>query len=595
MELRRYWEVFWRRKQLFALISGGVVFLTLILAFTATPVYKANTKVLIKTQDITTSLSSTVPQSQGKIDYTINTNIPGTVREMIENNNSLRRMIEELNLLKANGKPFSGLELMDSSFINLFVTKTGVKITQITESDVIQITGFSKDPAVAVKISNTLTSNFLKMLENLNREEIGKTIDLLTKESSRLKSLVEDSEEIVKQYKLNNMAINIDDMATSYTSQLVSTELSIAKMTTEKKEEHPDLRAALKQIALIKEELSDITRKQIELARLQRISTALGNVYTSILNDLEKARILKSMSITNMLVIEKAQIPETGKKLYIYFPKKKIMLFLALIIGSFMGVIVVFFAEYLDDTIKNPEELKAWTGQKVLATIPLLKNTELFPPKKSTPIFTAVCDLWLSIKIESKNQDDPKHPRMLTVTSYGAKEGKSLVAANLGLLLSSNGYKTLIVDFDLTNSFLSELYTQSPEKKFAEKGLADFISLAKENAASDLEIFKKLDNNLYFLPTGLTDRHEIALIKSSPHLFELIELVKKDFDVVVVDASPLNSSKETFLIAKESDATVLVVEAGRYQLEHIRWAIDELNETGVCIAGAVLNKLKYPR
>lgn len=595
MELRRYWEVFWRRKHLFAFITGGVIFLTLILAFTATPVYRASTKVLIKTQDITTSLSSTVPQSQGKFDYTINTNIPGTVREMIENNDSLRRMIEELNLLKKNGKPFSGLELMDSSLVNLFINKTGVKITQISESDVIQITGLSKDPAVAVKISNTLTSNFLKMLENLNREEIGKTIDLLTKESSRLKSLVEDSEEIVKQYKLRNMAINIDDMATSYTSQLVSTELSIAKMTAEKKEEHPDLRAALKQIALIKEELHDITLKQVELARLQRINIALSNVYTSILSDLEKARVLKSMSITNMLVIENAQIPETSKKLYIYFPKKKIMLFLALIIGSFMGIIVVFFAEYLDDTIKNPEELKAWTGQKVLATIPLLKNTELFPPKKSTPIFTAVSDLWLSIKIEAKNQDDPKHPRMLTVTSYGDKEGKSLVAANLGLLLSGNGYKTLIVDFNLTNSFLSELYTQPHEKRLPEKGLADFIASSKVNAASALEIFKKLDNNLYFLPTGLTDRHEIALIKSSPHLFELIELAKKDFDVVVVDASPLNSSKETFLIAKESDATVLVVEAGRYQLEHIRWAIDELNETGVFIAGAVLNKLKYPR
>lgn len=595
MELRRYWEVFWRRKQLFALLTGGVVFLTLVLAFTATPVYKASAKVLIKTQDITTSLTSTVSPSPGKLDYTINTNISGTVREMIENNDSVRRMIEDLNLLKKNGKPFSSIELLDPSFINLFINKTGVKIAQITESDVIQITGFSKDPAVAVKISNTLTSNFLKMLENLNREEISKTIDILTKESSRLKSLVEDSEEIVKRYKLNNMAINIDEMATSYTSQLVTTELSIVKMTTEKKEEHPDLRAALEQIARIKSELKDIPAKQIELARLQRINTALGNVYTSLLSDLEKAKVLKSMSITNMLVIERAQIPDTSKYIYIYFPKKKNMLLLALIIGSFMGVIVVFFAEYIDDTIKSPQELKAWTGQKNLATIPLLKNTELFPPKKTTPIFNAISDLWLSIKIEPKNQENTEYPRMLTITSYGEKEGKSLVAANLGLLLSSNGHKTLIIDFNLTDSFLSKLYTQSPEKRPAEKGLADFVASAKENAASDLQIFKKLDDNLYFLPTGLVGGHEIALIKSSPYLFDLIELVKKDFDVVIVDTSPLNSSKEPFFIAKESDVTILVVEAGKYQLENILWAIDELNEAGVFIAGAVLNKLKYPR
>jgi len=586
MELRRYLEVLWRRKRLFLLIAGGIVILTLLWALYATRVYKATTKVLIKIQDTTSSVSSLVPSALGKLEYTVSGNVAGTVKEMIGNKDSLNRVIDELKLLKKNGKPFSSIELLDSSLLNIFIHKTGIKIAQISDSDIIEIMGYSEDPALAVKISNAFTSHSLEMLEKLNREAIGKTIDILTKEASRLKYLVADSEETIKKYKIRNEAINIDEKASTYTGQLLNTELSIAKLSTEKKEDHPDLVAALAQIAHIKNELKDITAKQFELAKLQRINISMGTVYTALLNDLEKAKILKAMSITNMQVVEMAQIPDASKKYYIYFPKRKIMLFLAMIIGGFLGVIAVFFAEYIDDTIKSPKELKAWTGQKVLTVIKLLKDTEIFPPKESSPIFNSISDLWLSIKIDAKNLGNKKCPRILTVTSYGEKEGKSLVAVNLALLLSKNRHKTLIIDFNLTDSFLSKLYSQPPEK-----GLADFVVAEREKKTDNFPIFKKLDDNLYFLPTGLTGEHNIALIKNSLYLSDLIEIAKNEFDMIVVDSSPLNKSREPFFIAKESDATILVVEAGRYRLENIIWAIDELKEAGIFIAGSVLNKL----
>lgn len=585
MELRRYWKVFWRRRRLFALITGVIVILTLIWALSATHIYKATTKVFIKMQDTTTSVSSIVPTALGKLENTTSGNIAGTIREMIENKDSLNCVIEDLKLLKRNGTPLSPIELLNSGSINLYLNKTAVKVSQVTDSDIIEIMGFSKDPALAVKISNTLTSNLLKMLENLNREEIGKTIDILAKETLRLKDMVEDSEETVKRYKVNNKAINIDEKATSYTAQLVTTELSIVKMSIDKKEDHPDLKAALEQIAAIKNELKDIPTRQIELSRLQRINTAMLNVYTSLVGDLEKAKVLKAMSITNMQVIEKAEISYRHKKNYIYFPKKKHMLFLALIIGSFFGVVAVFFAEYIDDTIKSPKELKAWTGQKVLATIPRLKDTEIFPPKESTPILEAVSDLWLSIRINAKTQGSGEYPRVLTVTSYGEKEGKSLVAATLGLLLSKNGHKTLIIDFNLREPFLSKLYARS------EKGLPDFVAASAENKKIDLQELTRLNDDLYFLPAGSISRPDMLSIATSPQLPGFIEKIKNEFDIVIIDTSALNKSREPFFMAKESDATILVVEAGRYNLEDIIWAIDELKENGASLTGIVLNKL----
>lgn len=586
MELRIYWEILCRRRWLFALILSGSVISTLILCFFVTPVYKATTKVLVKGEDVNTILATTVSSSLGKLESSLSADtLAGSIKAMLENKEIAIRLIDDLQLQKQKGIPFLATEILDSGLISLLMNKTAIRVKRLEESDIFELSGFSSDPALAVQISEKLTLYSLKLRENLTREATGKVVRLLTKETIRLKRIIEDSEEIIKNYKVHNMAINLDEKATSYTSQLSESELSIAKLAAEKRENHPDIRVLLEQITFIKRELQDITSKQNKLLKLERMNTALTQVYSSLLSDLEKAKILKAMSITNFMVIEKAQIPDTSKKYYKYFPKKKKMLALALIIGSFLGVITVYFTEYIDDTIKSPRELKAWTGQKILATIPMLKDTKMFPPTEVLPILEALSDLWLSIKIAATTQENRKYPHILTVTSYGEKEGKSLVSANLGLLLSKNGHKTLIVDFNLRVPFLSKLY--APD----EKGLTDFIAAVAENKKVDLQLFTLLSNNLYFLPTGSISRADMVKIANSPQLPAFIENAKNEFDVVIIDTASLNKSREPFFMAKESDATIVVVEAGRYQIENIRWAIDELKENNAIIAGIVLNKL----
>lgn len=578
----------WRRKRLLGLVAGGIVFLTLIWAFSATPVYKATSKVLIKMQDTSASLSSIIPSSIGKFEFTSSGNAADTVIEMIDNKDSLDDMISDLKLMKGNGLPFSSLELLNPGFLKLSVNKTGVQVAQITNSDIIEISGFSKYPALAVKISDTVTNNTLKAIGNINRDAVEHTIDILTQETSRLKRLITDSEETIKNYKINNEAVNLDEKISTYTTQFINTELSIIKMSVEKKEDHPDLKAALRQIAYIKNELKIIPEKQFELGDIQRINTSINSVYTTLLSDLEKAKVLKALSITNILVIEKAKIPNITKKYYIYFPKKKLMLILALVIGGFLGVITVFFIEYLDDTIKNSDELKMWTGQKVLASIPWLKETEIFPPKDASSIFKAVNDLWLSIIMDATYQENKKKYQVLTVTSYGEKEGKSLVVAYLGFLLSKNGLKTLIIDFNLNNPSLSQLYKTNDEQ--VDTGLPDFMADAKVSKMAETRIFNKLDDYLYFLPNGFRTEQHITLIKNSLYVSNIIELAKNEFDMILIDSSPLSKSKEPFFMASKSDAAILVVEACKYQIENILWSIHSLNESGVTIAGVVLNK-----
>jgi len=246
MELRRYWEVFCRRKRLFLLVTGGIVILTLLWAFLTPRIYKATTKVFVKMQDSSASVISIAPSSLGKLEYTTSSNVIGTVKEMIKNKNSLKNVIDELKLVKRSGVPFSSDELLDFNLLNISIYHTGVKVAQISDSDIIEIIGFSKDPELAVKISTALTSNSLEKLKNLNREEIMNTIDILFKEASRLKHLVDDSDITIRKYLISNEAINISEKASEYVEELVSAELSLAKLSTEKKEAHPEFRGTLR-------------------------------------------------------------------------------------------------------------------------------------------------------------------------------------------------------------------------------------------------------------------------------------------------------------------------------------------------------------
>ncbi|OGP49408.1 MAG: hypothetical protein A2Y79_09825 [Deltaproteobacteria bacterium RBG_13_43_22] len=580
MELRRYWEVLWGRKILFGFVFSVIVIVTLVWALAATPVYMATTRVVVRTQDLSTDISSTtVPVAPGKL-YIESQTIPVAIKTLLENKDSISRVIKELNLTQKDGTPLTSIELMKSSFFSIISNKIGLKIKSISDSDVFEIAAYSTSPSMAVKISEAITTTSLNLFANINKEETRKTIEILTKECLRLNVLITNSENNINNYKLNNMAISVDEIATNYASQLVTTKLSIAKLSTEKKENHPDLKVALAQITLIEKEFKKISTKQVELAKLTRINTALVNVYTSLLNDLEKAKVLKALSITNILILEKAQIPEKSKKYYKYFPRRKVMLIFALFIGSFLGMIVVFLAEYIDDTLKNPFEVKSRTGQKVLAVIPQIKGNKLFPPTESTLLVPAMSDLWVSIKISSMNQ-----PKILTITSYGVGEGKSLVTACLGYSLAKSGFKTLLVDLNFKNYFLSRVYNQSSDII-----LKDPIITVHTQKFDALKWVKTIEDNLYMIPFGAAIGSDKTVLLNIPFLFDLIAQVKKEFDVIIIDTSSLNQSKETLLVAKESEGTILVVEAGKYQVEKIIWSLDELIESRASVVGILLNK-----
>jgi uncharacterized protein involved in exopolysaccharide biosynthesis len=130
-------------------------------------------------------------------------------------------------------------------------------------------------------------------------------------------------------------------------------------------------------IADVNASISAMAKKQMELARLQKDVDTYRAVYASLLRQLEMAKIAQTIDVTNMMQVHPAGLSFNVRN-DIYFPRKKLIFLISLFAGLSTGLFLVFLLEYLDDSIKTPDDVKNTLDQPLLGVIKLIdrKNIE---------------------------------------------------------------------------------------------------------------------------------------------------------------------------------------------------------------------------
>lgn len=172
--------------------------------------------------------------------------------------------------------------------------------------------------------------------------------------------------------------------------------------------------------------------------------------------------------------------------------------------------------------------------------------------------------------------------RVIVFTSCTANEGKSTVSLSLAMSLAEGGKNVLFIDADLRKSVLLDRYRVYDEVK----GLSHFLS--GQSSANDI-IYKTQFPKLYMIFAGIVPPNPAELLESKG--FEaLIISAKKAYDYVIIDAPPLGGVIDGAIIAKHSDAAVLVIAANSISYRFARGVKRQLEKSGCPILGAVLNK-----
>jgi succinoglycan biosynthesis transport protein ExoP len=254
---------------------------------------------------------------------------------------------------------------------------------------------------------------------------------------------------------------------------------------------------------------------------------------------------------------------------------------LSIFIGLGAGVGLAYFIEYLDTSVKNSEDLERVLGIPVVGQV----------PQKVRPLIEEGPDSdnaepYRVLKTNLEFSNEQKSGVAYSVLSSGAGEGKSTTVFNLAYVSAQQGLRVLLIDADLRRPVQHTILGISNRFGLTNVLLRD-VPVEETIKATSVP-------NLHFLPSGKLPRASLGVLDPKK-IGELIQSLKSKYDLVLIDTAPIIGISDSLIIAKETDASFLVVQYRKYPREMIRKAKDMLHAQSVDLAGSVLNNISIMR
>ena len=269
-------------------------------------------------------------------------------------------------------------------------------------------------------------------------------------------------------------------------------------------------------------------------------------------------------------------------------PNVRMNVLLAAVIGMVLAIGGAILIEYLDDTVKTPEDVTRISGLATIGTIARIDGGDYAEKlialhKPLSP--TAEAYRGLRTNLQFSAVDHP--PKSVVMTSPGPGEGKSITLANLAVVMAQSGMRVILVDTDLRRPVQHKIFGL-PNRH----GFSDAI-ISQEN-----EFLQYLQNtsveNIRLLSSGSLPPNPAELLASGK-MKELISALEADADVVLYDSPPALVVSDAAILGTRVDGVLLVNDSGRTRSAEAKRAIEELRRVRANILGVVLNRLSASR
>lgn len=314
-----------------------------------------------------------------------------------------------------------------------------------------------------------------------------------------------------------------------------------------------------------------LNQLQTQANSLIGLITDWENNYTQLLSYLNTGQAPNTLTI-----IEPAQASSNPVR-----PSVKLFILIGGMLGIFAALGLIFLLNFLDDTLKDPEEITHHLGIPVMGSI---ATTPKFNKSKNGIYVSAhprstVAEAYRSLRANLEFAGNEKPLKSILITSCDTDEGKSSVAANLAAILAQSSKKVTLLDADLRKPGIHELMSLSNEI-----GLSNVIQneLDVSQASQVLEAEK-----ICVMTSGALPPNPSELL-SSNKMGEILNELNKDSDVVIIDSPPFVVS-DALLLAAKVDGVLLVVRPGITRRKNIQVIIEHLNRTGTRVVGVVMN------
>jgi polysaccharide biosynthesis transport protein len=341
------------------------------------------------------------------------------------------------------------------------------------------------------------------------------------------------------------------------------------------------------EITKLKEQLgslnsaSQIADMQTQISALQSKLSTLEANYAALLANTQKG------ATNTLTVVTPADLPVDP-----IGPKKALSVFLSAIIGLVLAIGAAYLLEYLDDTIRTPEELSHALNIPVIGKIGYIKREKALDEAEKhaenivilrqplSPVVETFRALQMNLMSLAINP--PK--KVFLITSAKPGEGKSITLANLAVTMAQSGLRVIAIDADLRKPTLHSIFNLPNTT-----GLSDVLLRPKTHARTYLQATKV--ENLRVLTSGELPPSPTMVLGSKRSL-KAIEDLYEEVDFILIDSPPILSVADTLNLGSCADGVIFLTVQGFTRKSEARRAIEALHSAGVHVVGLILRKTK---
>ncbi len=367
---------------------------------------------------------------------------------------------------------------------------------------------------------------------------------------------------------------------------------------------------------LLDEQRGDVTRMNKNAIFYHTLRTEVENMRTLLStlvakqNEIQVSSQLGGLRTSNIKVVDRALVPRAP-----FTPNIRRNLLMALLLGLFGGLGLIFLVETMDNTVKGPEDVEKLVHLPSLGIIPFLTadggrkkgdpygsyrsyGTEAEKPGEARPEVReielinhlypkfSIAEDYRTVRTSILFSHADAAPKTIAFTSTLPQEGKTATVSNLAVSFAQLEGKVLLIDADLRKPRLSKIFNLRNVN-----GLSSY--LAGKGAFEEV-VQKTSIENIWTIPSGPHPPNPAELLNSK-RMKDLLAEAKEKFNIVLLDTPPVLAVIDPVIVASLADSTVFVVRAGKTTRRPLVRAIEEIRKSKADIIGVVFNEVRIGR
>jgi len=352
----------------------------------------------------------------------------------------------------------------------------------------------------------------------------------------------------------------------------INKEYEVAKATEDALDE---------QMKMLKDKAQDINRKEYRLDELTREVTANQQLYDTFFNRIKETTESADMQSANARVVDFAVPPIAPVQ-----PKRALLSAVAISVSLFVGLVLVYFKEMLDSTVKSRDDVTWKLHTQLLGVLPLLRNRQKvsdnlsieFLNQGSSGFSESIRTIRTGVVLSAL--DNPH--KILVITSSIPSEGKTTLSSNLAASFGQLG-KTLLIDADMRRPSIAKNFgipLSSP-------GLSNLVAQSAEPKAC---IHRVESASIDVIPAGMVPPNPLELL-SSKRFAAVLAGLEKHYDRIIIDTAPCQVVSDAFILATYASSVIYVVKADSTNIKAVKAGISRMREMKAPITGIVLNQV----